>query len=828
MFYGSYPIEGGSGGGVTSIDGITGAVTLVGAGGISILDNTPSPGDITIDGSGLSTIYALRDLSNLTPTAINQSLIPNAPGVFNLGSTANFWTSGFIGTLRDAVGNVAVNVQSRLLVDSSSVQQASWSSSGLTLSTALILDGSTSGAITQKASAVTTPYTVTWPNAQGTTGQVLTDSDGAGTLTWTTPSTAASSGPLGAVQYSDGAGGFLDDDTDFHWDDTGKLLQIGPSQGGPGTVPFAMTVVRSMTDATAEDGTTYMRHNSFNTTTNSALNTALLIEAYGQVDTGVSTAANAGVIFQAYRNNGSSDLGSMAFLVGAFGGAHQIGTGVTATTDLVAGVLSQVDMSSGIANRVADFYGLSGTNSGGTINTGTFGIYIEPPSSGSKDNWLSGHASVGGSTFVASTSALEVAGVFGIRDVPSGFQVSFAAPTLAASTPYILPATDGANGDVLTTDGAGNLSFAPVSATGFANTTLSNLVSPTAINQDLIFDEGTLATLKTKDDVVATQDLTLTSGTATVTGISGNVNIQTGTTTDTGSTTGAINLNTGAPGAIDTNSGGVISATGDVTGVGQSGIYQLITGGAVDSTSGSFTAKTGRTLGAGSSGPLSLGTGNANGTGGTGISTLQSGDVAAGAGVSGDVVLHIGTSTGTRGNIRFTDGSEGTAGYVWTSTDTAGAGAWMPASTGVTFSGFAANLTTNTTAAGQLITYDATDFNTGTQYNTSTGVWTVPTTGYYEVSMKFGFTSQVTTTSGLNIFGLWTGSVVLVVGEITSPSLANQTFGYNGSNIFHLTSGSTYQFIDGSNRGNTWSGGTVLTNAGSTPVCCVSVSFLGS
>jgi hypothetical protein len=52
---------------------------------------------------------------------------------------------------------------------------------------AVQMNGSTSGSLTQKAAGTTTTYTVTWPSAQGTTGQVLTDSDGAGTLTWTTP-----------------------------------------------------------------------------------------------------------------------------------------------------------------------------------------------------------------------------------------------------------------------------------------------------------------------------------------------------------------------------------------------------------------------------------------------------------------------------------------------------------------------------------------------------------------------------------------------------------------------------------------------------------------
>jgi len=55
----------------------------------------------------------------------------------------------------------------------------------------------------------------------------------------------------------------------------------------------------------------------------------------------------------------------------------------------------------------------------------------------------------------------------------------------------------------------------------------------------------------------------------------------------------------------------------------------------------------------------------------------------ASSGNSGDLKFTIGTATGTRGKIRFIDGSQGTAGYVWTSTDTNGAGAWQAASGGI-------------------------------------------------------------------------------------------------------------------------------------------------
>lgn len=69
----------------------------------------------------------------------------------------------------------------------------------------------------------------------------------------------------------------------------------------------------------------------------------------------------------------------------------------------------------------------------------------------------------------------------------------------------------------------------------------------------------------------------------------------------------------------------------------------------------------------------------------TGDVHLETGNVTAGANTSGSVKLRPGTSTGTRGKIQFLDGSEGTAGHVWTSSDTLGNGAWVaaPSSTSV-------------------------------------------------------------------------------------------------------------------------------------------------
>ena len=68
--------------------------------------------------------------------------------------------------------------------------------------------------------------------------------------------------------------------------------------------------------------------------------------------------------------------------------------------------------------------------------------------------------------------------------------------------------------------------------------------------------------------------------------------------------------------------------------------------------------------------------------------TARSGDVintsgsSSSGGTTGDVVLNIGSTSGTKGKIRFTNANEGTSGHVWTSTDTTGGGQWsaLPAS----------------------------------------------------------------------------------------------------------------------------------------------------
>lgn len=262
----------------------------------------------------------------------------------------------------------------------------------------------------------------------------------------------------------------------------------------------------------------------------------------------------------------------------------------------------------------------------------------------------------------------------------SGVGSTITQQAAASTTPYSVkwPNAQGAASTVLENDGAGNLSWAAAGGSG-ANVFLSNLSSPTAVNQDLIFNTGVGANLQTQDSASGpSQDLQIKSGAATVTGKSGDLNLETGPTVDTSS--GAINMFTGAPANPNINSGGFVYQSGDVTGTGQSGSFQAITGSAVDTLSGSLFLSTGSISGAGTSGTTSLETGGVGSTtGSSGQINISTGATVNGA--SGGILLQPGapSGTGVRGLIQFEDGSEGTAGYVWTSIDTIGNGHWSPA-----------------------------------------------------------------------------------------------------------------------------------------------------
>jgi hypothetical protein len=85
---------------------------------------------------------------------------------------------------------------------------------------------------------------------------------------------------------------------------------------------------------------------------------------------------------------------------------------------------------------------------------------------------------------------------FNLQDVASlqflgsnSGELTIQAPATVSTHTLTLPDAQGAADTVLTNDGSGNLTWEAAAVTG-ANTSLSNLTSPTAINQDLTFASG--------------------------------------------------------------------------------------------------------------------------------------------------------------------------------------------------------------------------------------------------------------------------------------------------------------------------------------------------
>lgn len=361
--------------------------TLTAGSGISVTNGT---GSITLATTGAPpTGAAGGDLSgtypNPTVATVGTSSAANVHSAELLANAATALNTASAIVKRDGSGNFAAGTITASLTGNAST------------ATALAANPTDCGAGT-KAIAI---------DASGnlTCSAVSQTADVTGVLPIANGGTNNSSAyTAGSVIFSDGTS-LAQDNANFFWDAPSKMLSIGQNT----IVPFSLAILRSDTDPFGESGGAFIQHNSFTTVNAFALNTALNLLENAKVDTGVSGGAAAGVIFKVQRNSGVSDDGSLGYLVGAFGGASQISSGPSAVSDIVAGVLSQVDVQSGTANNAADFYSLQGNTSGGTI-TNLFGIYISPPSVGVKDNWLSGKANIGGSTYTSQPQTLHVNG----------------------------------------------------------------------------------------------------------------------------------------------------------------------------------------------------------------------------------------------------------------------------------------------------------------------------------------------------------------------------------------------------------------------------------
>ena len=125
----------------------------------------------------------------------------NTGHLFN--SSGSFVADFALNQLNDNTQILSLDWQNRLLADTVRATQLSWTTSGISIATALsspnlILNGSTSGTLTQTANPTTTPYSIVWPAAQSSGVQVL-ENDGAGNLSWA----SASTGTVTSVDFAD-------------------------------------------------------------------------------------------------------------------------------------------------------------------------------------------------------------------------------------------------------------------------------------------------------------------------------------------------------------------------------------------------------------------------------------------------------------------------------------------------------------------------------------------------------------------------------------------------------------------------------------------------
>jgi len=223
----------------------------------------------------------------------------------------------------------------------------------------------------------------------------------------------------------------------------------------------------------------------------------------------------------------------------------------------------------------------------------------------------------------------------------------------------------------------------------------------------------------------ATGLVTILSGASSSGGGTGNVVLGSGNTTDT--FTGRVTISTGSA-----------SATG-----GNSGLIRLITGSTQNITSG----------------PIELTTGDSV------------------SGTSGNIVLNTGTGV-SRGKIKLQDASTATPGYVWTSTNVDGSGAWAAIPTlNQNTTGTSANVTgivalanggtakALTAVAGGVVYTDADSMEvsaagTSGQYLTSGGAgaptWSTPAapTLNYQISSSSGSYTTTVTASGTQVTNL--------------------------------------------------------------------------
>jgi hypothetical protein len=256
------------------------------------------------------------------------------------------------------------------------------------------------------------PYTFTFPVDMGTNNYVLT-TNGVSTTSWqdanslVTNSAWALLGNAGTNDAVNFMGTTDAQDVVFkannnevmRLEETGQSLLVGTTS----PAPFAIAAVRTSADPVGSTGGMYSILNTTRTVNGGSLSSAVQGDSRGQVDVGITDSLGTiGGLFNAYRNTGAGDAGTMGYLVGIYGGSVQSAS--AGTTSIGAGVFTQSNWSQGTVTDAYDFYAAPATI-GATI-TNRYGIYVAPDVPG-KINYLADRLAVGAS-YTPPTHTLEV------------------------------------------------------------------------------------------------------------------------------------------------------------------------------------------------------------------------------------------------------------------------------------------------------------------------------------------------------------------------------------------------------------------------------------
>jgi hypothetical protein len=481
----------------------------------------------------------------------------------------------------------------------------------------------------------------------------LTPASGGGTTnflradgTWAAPTgSGAASGALGTVQLSNGSGVLTSDATNFWWDTTNHRLGLGTN---------APSYPLHITGNVSGVGTPQVY----------ILSTA----GSGEVDSLVlNSSANTGLVIT------NTGLGlSSGMYIGNSGGAtsdFQVANRAAGALIFRVNATNVVTLTS--ANKMVIADGTQGTSGyvWTSIDAGGTGSWL-PAAGGGANTALSNLAS----------TALNVSIIPGTTGVPDlGSTAKYFGNAYIGKLLKIYDDPSYAFSiELQTGTGAG---------TSPAGATLKHAIR-TVNGSDLGIFTGTQTTttgslrLETGNSTAGsnTGGLFLSTGTVT-TATSGNISLSTGTPSGAG-TSGDINLATGIPGS-GTSRGAINldAATVKIYGSSYVGSESLQLGSPNGSViSNSYVVKTANSANFSLNMAFSTGTsGSGNQTGAFSFTT----GAASGTGNSGGILLQTGSIvSGTRGKIQFRDGTEGTAGYVWTSTDTLGNGHWAAAGGG--------------------------------------------------------------------------------------------------------------------------------------------------